>query len=167
MIFNVQGLPAGRCERKVTLDENDLELSDEIRFLNGDLTVFFYKTNHFIEIRFNVEAAVEMICDRSLNKFEKKLSGKYHLLYEPGVQEYSDSAKGGVRGLDVHQSVIDISDEVRDTVMLEVPVRKIHPDIEDSGSFGLIDQSQSDSISEKNAYTDPRWSALNKLKQNK
>lgn len=167
MIFNVQELPAERSERQITLAGDDLELNNEVRFLGGDLNVSFQKTNHFIEVRFDVSATVEMICDRSLNAFQKVLKGSYLLLYKPGINEHSDSEKGGVRMLDVHRSVIDIADEVRDTVLLEVPIRKIHPDFEaDPVSDFTVQKENPEETTDHQSRLDPRWSALNKLKQN-
>lgn len=167
MIFNVQELPAGRSERQIALTEDDLELNNEVRFLGGDLNVSFQKTNHFIEVRFDVSATVEMICDRSFNTFQKVLKGRYQLLYKPGINKHSDSENGGVRTLDVHRSVIDIADEVRDTVLLEVPIRKIHPDFEaDPVSDFTVQNENPEEANDHQSRLDPRWSALNKLKQN-
>ena len=166
MIFNVQELAAGKCTREIKLLEDDLELGSEVRFVEGILRIGFYKTNHFVEIKFDVDATVEMVCDRSLELYKSNLNGGYHLLYEPGIDEHSDSVKSGVRTLDVYRSVIDISDEVRDTIMLEVPIRKVHPDSEDKELFNTTDQYSGGSEDGNKEYTDPRWSVLNKLKQN-
>lgn len=166
MIFNVQELPSGRSTRELKLVEDDLELGSDVRFIEGILRIAFYKTNHFVEIKFDVDATVEMVCDRSLELFKSKLTGGYHLLYEPGIDEDSDSVKSGVRTLDIYRSVIDIGDEVRDTIMLEVPIRKVDPESEDKKLFTATDQYSIGSEGGNKEYTDPRWSVLSKLKQN-
>ncbi len=166
--FNLQELPEGSSNRTVNLDGEDLELKeDEATLLEAQIEISFYKTDHFVEVKFNLEAETRLICDRSLKPFTKKLSGSYHLLFDPNISEPSESDKGAVRQIPVHDLTVDIGPEVRDTIMLEVPIRKIHPDFFDAdGNLRTFETKKFGPDSEDDDSIDPRWAELKKLKQN-
>lgn len=168
LTFNLQEIPAGKSTRTVSLTEGDLELDDEVTLKKGSVQINFLKTNHFVEVDFTVDVDTQLICDRSLKLFIKQLNGSYHILFEPDSIEDSDSEKGAVRQIPADDLTVDIEKEVRDTIMLEIPVRKIHPDYYDSEGnpedfetqhFGPEPEDEEEQI-------DPRWSELKKLKKN-
>ncbi len=166
--FNLQELPEGDSHRTVDLDSKDLELKrDEVSLLKARIEIDFYKTDQFVEVKFNLEAETKLICDRSLEPFTKKLSGSYHLLFDPNIDEPSETEKGAVRQIPVHDLTVDIGPDVRDTIMLEVPIRKIHPDyIDADGNLKTFETKKFGPDSEDDDTIDPRWAELKKLKQN-
>jgi uncharacterized metal-binding protein YceD (DUF177 family) len=167
LTFNLQEIPDGRSERTVSISEGELELDDEVTLKRGDVQINFLKTNHFVEVEFTVDVETELICDRSLKPFRKELSGSYHILFEPDEVEDTETEKGAVRQIPADDLTVDIEKEVRDTIMLEIPVRKIHPDYYDSEGnpenfetqhFGPEPEDEEDQI-------DPRWEKLKQLKK--
>lgn len=167
LTFSLQEIPEGRSKRSVSLSDGELELDDEVTLKRGDVEINFLKTNHFIEVDFTVDVETELICDRSLKPFRKELSGSYHILFEPDEVENTETEKGAVRQISANDLTVDIEKEVRDTIMLEIPVRKIHPDYYDSEGnpedfeiqhFGPEPEDEEDQI-------DPRWEKLKKLKK--
>ena len=165
LIFNLQEFPEGKSERSIELLAEDVVLSDEIRFLGGSLNVKFYKTNHFVEVKFDVNAGVNLICDRSLKTFDKKLEGKFQIIFDPNIEEESESEEGAIRQLTANDLQIDISKEVVDTIMLEIPIQKIHPDFYDEdGNPKEFETQTFGSSGDDEEVTDPRWAELKKLK---
>lgn len=147
--------------------EGDLELSDESTLQRGEVQINFLKTNHFIEVDFTVDAETKLICDRTLKPFHKLLHGSYHVLFEPDEVEDTETEKGAVKQIPSEDLTLDIEKEVRDTIMLVIPVRKIHPDLYDSQGnpevyetkqFGPEPDNEEDRI-------DPRWEKLKELKK--
>jgi uncharacterized protein len=67
-----------------------------------------------------------------------------------------------VRPLNPSDREIDLTDVVRDTLLLAIPQRRIAPGAEDEP----IDQEfgASDDDADEEAPVDPRWSALEELK---
>lgn len=165
LTFELQEIPDGKSERNVPLSEGDLELDDEITLKEGNVHVNFLRTNHFVEVDFTVDVDTELICDRSLKPFVRHLNGSYHVLFEPDNVEDTESEKGAVRQIPPEDLVLDIEKEVRDTIMLEIPVRKIHPDYLDSeGNPEDFETKHYGPEPDEDEMIDPRWAELKKLK---
>ncbi len=165
LIFNLQEFPEGKSDRSVDLLAEDVDLGSEIRFLGGSLNVKIYKTNHFVEVKFDVKADVHLICDRSLKTFDKNLEGKFQVIFDPNIEEESESEDGAIRQLTANDLQIDISKEVVDTIMLEIPIQKIHPDFfDEDGNPKEFETQTFGSSGDDEEITDPRWAALKKLK---
>ena len=166
LTFSLQEKPDGKSERSVSLSEGDLELDDEATLKNGEVNINFLKTNHFIEVDFTIDVNTELICDRSLKPFRKQLGGSYHILFEPDEIEDTETDKGAVRQISAEDLTVDIEKEVRDTIMLEIPVRKIHPDYFDSEGNPEKFETQyfGPEVDEDEDQIDPRWEKLKKLK---
>ncbi|MEX0773572.1 MAG: DUF177 domain-containing protein [Balneolales bacterium] len=136
----------------------DLELST-LDVKNVMLHIDFIKTENTLQVFFDVEAEAELVCDRSLDKFGQVIAGDYHIVFDPKVENEEEAEESAVRFLDIAKDLIDISKEVRDTILLSVPAKKLHPRFYDeegnpsdfSGRFPDKD------------YEDPRWDALKKL----
>ena len=165
LIFNVKDLPDGRSSRMVQLEPGEIELDETATFDGGSVDVEFYKTEHFVEVKFKIGATAELICDRSLQSFKKDLTGSYYIYFDPDDVEESETAKGSVKKISPVDLSMDISREVRDTMMLDIPIKKIHPEFLDSHgnpvefeikTFGNQAGNEND--------IDPRWAALKKLK---
>ncbi|MDZ7720893.1 MAG: DUF177 domain-containing protein [Balneolaceae bacterium] len=166
LIFDLQEIPDGQSERTVSLSEGDLKLDDEVTLKKGDVHINFLRTNHFIEVNFEIDVDTELICDRSLKPFSKHLNGSYHVLFEPDDIEDTETEKGAVRQIPPEDLVLDIEKEVRDTIMLEIPVRKIHPDYLDSeGKPEDFETKCYGPEPDEEEMIDPRWEKLKKLKK--
>lgn len=165
LIFNLQELPEGKSERSVELLAEDLTLEAEISFMEAGLSVRFYKTNHFVEVKFQVNAKVSLICDRSLKPFQKELEGRYQIVFDPNVEEESETEDGAIRQISANNLQLDISKEVVDTIMLEIPIQKIHPDFfDEDGNPNKFETQTFGSSGADEEIIDPRWSELKKLK---
>jgi len=106
-----------------------------------------------------VEATARLVCDRTLASFEQRISGKHSLLFvPPGPQAASAETSEDVQVLMPSEKYIDITDVVRDTLMLALPIRRVAPGAEEAeletrfGSPGY------------EADIDPRWEALRALR---
>jgi len=164
--FDIQEIPEGQSYKDVVLPEDYFALADEIKLLHADVGISFYRTDHFIKVSFEVESNVELICGRSLDHYEQAVEGEFDILFQPGETQESETAKSAVRQIPAGFLIIDIEDEVRDTIMLNMPIKKIHPRyLDESGKpktfetaeFGKPGPDEEESI-------DPRWEKLKKLK---
>jgi len=166
--FDIQELPEGESSKEQSLSVGFFELDDEISFLNGKVYINFLRTDHFIKVSFSLDCTVELICDRSLDPFEKKIGGRFDILFQPGEIEESVTAQSAVKQIPGGELVLDISDEVRDTIMLNIPIKKIHPKYEDeSGKLKDFETAQFGDLSEDDEQAiDPRWEKLKNLKNN-
>ena len=164
--FNLQEIPEGESFRDISLAPDDVPFEGELELKSGDLSVRFYRTEQFIELKFNVTVLVTLVCDRSLRKFDKHVEGSYHLLYEPGPVEESESEKSAIRQISAQDPVLDIRKEVADTIILQIPIKNVHPDyLDESGNIIDFDMKTYGPPSSGGDQIDPRWAALKKLKQ--
>jgi uncharacterized metal-binding protein YceD (DUF177 family) len=169
LTFELQEIPEGKSTRRVPLGENSLKLDDDSTLLNASVQIEFFRSDHFIRVFFEVEAETRLVCDRSLKPFKESVSGEYEVIFYPESHEEHETEKGKVKEIDADRLTISIDDEVRDTIMLQIPVRKLHPDLlDDEGKpkefgtkvFGKNVEDESD----EGQPIDPRWEELKKLK---
>jgi uncharacterized protein len=107
----------------------------------------------------DVSALAKLICDRTLAPFTQKVSGDYSVLFAKRPIEQADTDEA-IRPLDPTTRDLDLTDEIRDTLLLSVPLRKVAPDARNAElvlSYGTKDES--------GTAIDPRWEALRKLKK--
>ncbi|MCC5915505.1 MAG: DUF177 domain-containing protein [Balneolaceae bacterium] len=166
LIFQLQLIPDGESTRTVSLEGEELELKDDIKLQKGKLDVVFYKTDHFVQTRFTVEADAELICDRSVRPFTKSVEGSYTVHFEPDPEEETETEKEAIRRIPPEELTLSIEKEVRDTILLNLPTRKIHPDLLDEDGVPLEFETKKFGDHPQEETIDPRWEKLKKLKKN-
>src|SRR5699024_4900587 len=126
LTFRIVEIPEEESRRTVDLAGEDLDLSPH-HFRGAMLDLQFYRTLHFIRVNFHIDADVELVCDRSLEKYVQPIAADYEVLFKVDVQEEKANEDGAVRRFDFSSNTLSIEDEVRDTLMLNVPIKKLHP----------------------------------------
>lgn len=115
-----------------------------------------------ILVQMHATATAELTCDRTLQSYEEEIEGEYNVLFgPPDMQGQEGEEFEEVRPLDPTDREIDLTDVVRDTLLLAIPQRKIAPGAEDEPidrEFGATAEEDDD------GPVDPRWSDLEKLK---
>ncbi len=117
-----------------------------------------------ILVGLDAHATATLTCDRTRRQYDEPLEGSYQVLFGPERMVGAESESfDEVRVLDPTDRAIDVTDLVRDTLLLSVPHRKIAPGAEDEDiqlQFGATaggeDGAQDD--------IDPRWEALRELR---
>lgn len=144
--------------------EFDLEPFDDVHDVSDiyvDITIQAHRDRLLLHI--DVEAEAELTCSRTLKTFEETVFGQYSVLFGPEelvgteTDDYDE-----VRPLSRGDREVDITDVVRDTIMIAIPQRKVAPGAEDEDidmEFGAPDDPD-----EAEEPVDPRWSELQKLK---
>jgi len=106
-------------------------------------------------------ATAELTCDRTLQPYEQSVEGRYSVLFGPPSMVGQEGEEfDEVRPLDPSDREIDLTDVVRDTLLLALPQRQIAPGAEDepiAQEFGVPED-------EEDSPVDPRWSELQKLR---
>jgi uncharacterized protein len=114
-----------------------------------------------ILVELRAAATAELTCDRTLRSFEQDVEGRYRVLFgPPEMVGQEGEAFDEVRPLTAADQEIDLTDIVRDTILLALPQRQIAPGAEDEPidrEFGAPDE-------EEETPVDPRWSELRKLR---
>jgi uncharacterized protein len=109
-----------------------------------------------ILLNLTASAVAALVCDRTLVDFEQSIRGQYTVLFSSVASE--NESVDEIRSFEASDERIDITDIVRDTLLLAIPVRKIAPGAEDVDiplAFGAP----------ADADVDPRWEALKSLRE--
>lgn len=164
LTFKINEIPEGKSLDHLKLTQADLDLSPYV-FIGGDISVNFEKYTGLIRVHFEVASEVLLICDRSLEQFPQPIKAAYSVLFDANAKEVSEDALTTTKPLDVPGNIISIHDEVRDTILLKVPFKKLHPRFLDVNGeetdFEFITVLNTESNEE---VIDPRWEKLKSLK---
>lgn len=115
-----------------------------------------------ITLTMKIKGAIELECDRSLEKFDYPISVEKENIYKYGDEEKELSEDVFV--ITKNQQEINISTFLYESISLEIPMKKLHPKFEnETDSDEIIYVSKLDDKQE-DKEPDPRWAALKKLK---
>jgi uncharacterized protein len=113
--------------------------------------------------KMHATATATLTCDRTLQSYEEEIESAYNVLFGPPSMVGQEGEEfEEVRPLDPSDREIDLTDVVRDTLLLAIPQRRIAPGAEGepiSREFGKAEEDTSD-----DEPVDPRWSDLKELK---
>jgi uncharacterized metal-binding protein YceD (DUF177 family) len=159
--FKINEIPKGPSETHLELTAEDLGL-DSVDYRSLDVHVAFDKREALISVDFEVSGEVCLICDRSLESFWSDFNAGYTILFKESADFESEDDQTAVRRLEISGNIINILTEVRDTVMLSLPVRRVHPKFYDENG----ELKDFEHITDEREVIDPRWEALRALKDN-
>ena len=164
--FKIFEIPEGQSQRTIELESDDLEI-EEVPFEGAVLDINFYRTLQFIQVKFGLKADIKLICDRSLDEFDHQIETNYEVLFKAEEVEESADEKGSIRNIDIHSKQIDLEQDVLDSILLNLPVKKLHPRfLDDEGnSKEFVHQQFGNDSDEEEENIDPRWEALKELKK--
>jgi uncharacterized metal-binding protein YceD (DUF177 family) len=169
MKFRISDIPEGSSEREFALNDTTLPL-DDFNHHDGLLKVTLVKLNGIIRAMYHLRTKLNLICDRSLDPFDYEIECNYEVLFKSGA-EASEDERCAIRPLNVSGNIIDIHNEVRESIILSVPIKKIHPRYfdEEGNLTEFVGEFYSDNdVAEdsEDDVVDSRWEALKALKKN-
>ena len=141
----------------------------EIKKGSLDCLIVLRKTEGFIEASFNIQGTVELVCDRSLDKFDHDVKLDKLMIFKFGDEDREIDDE--VELISHKRQRIDMSQYIYEFIMMNIPMKKLHPryntDVETAEEELIYSSSGKNPPSEGEQETiDPRWEALKKLKDN-
>lgn len=137
---------------------------------NIDISINLDKRENIIEANITFSGHIDLVCDRSLEDFEHPVNLEKKVLLKYGIEEAE--LEDNVYIITKNTQAINLSQFIFETIALEVPLKKIHPnelqDDEDENQYYYIDEEfkeDNDNNSPKDEAVDPRWAALKNLKK--
>jgi len=165
-----QGLSEGLHEFDFEIDDlffDSLEYSD---IKKGDLKakVYLNKKSTFLELDFQIDGYVELICDRCLDEYKQPVNfeGKLYVKFSEKEDELADD----VICLLPTDHELDISHYIYESINLSIPLKRVHPD-DDEGNVTcnpeMLEKLENYKTGEPaDDDIDPRWEDLRNLKAN-
>lgn len=136
----------------------DLDLNEE-EFSDIEARVRLDIGEQQILAQLSVSALANLICDRTLAPFTQSVNGDYAVVFARRPIEEAD-ADETIKPLDPTARELDVTDEIRDTLLLSIPLRKVAPEASDAQLVLTYGGEEDAGVS-----VDPRWEALRKLKR--
>lgn len=122
------------------------------------------KSETLINLHFDIEAEVELTCDRSLENFMYPVAIEEDIIIKFGDDDITQSDDVVVIRRDADK--INVGDFIYEFVSLAVPMRKLHPRFDGEEQPDLVYTSTTGEAEEDETESvDPRWEALKKLKE--
>jgi uncharacterized protein len=124
MKIQVQGLSEGLHEYLFDIPSVDLGLTEEF---SGDVKVrvSLDKTQNEIVLSAQLSAAVHLECDRCTRPFVLELDPGYRMVYVWEGEDTSLLDPSEVQVISPGLSVIDLSEDVRQTLVLALPFKRV------------------------------------------
>ncbi|HLT47418.1 MAG TPA: DUF177 domain-containing protein [Rubricoccaceae bacterium] len=109
---------------------------------------------------FDVSSVATLECDRTLVEYRQPVRGSHAVLFVPPDQLPMGTDDDDVQPLLDDATALDLTDAVRDTLLLALPLRRVAPEAEDAEiptSFGAPTDAEGNPV-------DDRWEALRRLR---
>ena len=142
---------------KVIFGESEYEFKNVV--LKGELEIFKTK----FEIKANLSANVDLVCDRSGKIFNQPINKNIDLLFkfnQKGVELLDDDIESDLYKLVGNK--LDISKLVLEELLLEIPLKKISPDFQDI-EFEKLYPKYSEDYTKKSDSEESPWNELKKI----
>jgi uncharacterized metal-binding protein YceD (DUF177 family) len=147
---------------------------DEFENSNIKVNVVLEKKNTMLELIFKHEGTVNVPCDLTSEDFDLSIAGEMKLLVRFGDVYNNDNEELLI--LPFGEFEIDVAQYIYEMIALSVPLRRVHPGVQD-GSLKtealerlkeLIleehkEEIEEDKIQDKEENIDPRWDKLKQL----
>ena len=162
MKINISNLSQGTHEYQLSKSVVDLGLEEN--FL-GDVTatVTVEKSSRQIFLRAAIRSHAAFQCDRCLDEFKKEVSSVLQTVYVWNSADRSEDRDDDVHVLSSDTNIIDISDDVRDGVLLAVPLKLLCQE-ECAGLCPLCGKNLNHTANGRcgcvSGEIDPRWNKL-------
>ncbi len=162
--IDISKLNLGQHEFHFQVEDRFFELFDYSLLDHGNLSVRIVldKKISFISMDFSISGSIQLICDRSLDRFDYDLETEHEIVLKYGneAQELSDNADM----IPYNTQRINVAKYIYEFISVDIPMKKLHPRYDDETAEDQIIYSSSDEL-EKTTTADPRWSELKKLKK--
>ena len=124
-------------------------------------------TDRYFELDFQINGTVIVPCDRCLDDMEQPIEAEGHLVAKLGT-EYSED--DDLVTIDENEGILDVAWFIYEFIALAIPIKHVHaPGKCNHAMIQMLEEHSSaarssDEVEEK--PIDPRWSGLEKLKNN-
>ena len=153
--IEIATLNEGLNQQTVTPTAESLELDENV-FSDVRVTVELDVAADRIVARYATLADAHLVCDRTAEPFVQQVEGSHLVLFSTGEGADSEDEKGDVRVFSKADRYLDLTNEVRDTLVLSLPARRVAPGAEEVDIPTTFGQDEGEA-------TDPRWDELKKL----
>ena len=130
--ININTLKEGSQLLEFSSDTKELGLDENLTNHEIRIRLGLNKTSDQLDIRANVSGKMNLICDRCLESFDKNFESSIELVYAQRHRREEKIDDDYFRTYDASHRTIDITNDLKETVLLSVPFKKL-PDENEKG----------------------------------
>ena len=165
-----RGLKLGKHQFEFELNNAFFEHFEYDEFNNASikLNVQLEKMSTLMEFTLNFNGYVNVACDLTNEPYNQEISGTYQFVVKFGEEENDDNEDLLILPHGSYE--VNIQQYIYETVVLAVPLRRIHPGVADGSlksdileKLEELSPEASKKQEEEEENTDPRWDTLKKL----
>ena len=140
---------------------------DEYNAVSVKVDIVLEKKSTMLELDFKHKGTVNVPCDVSGEEFDLPIKGKLKLLVKFGDTFNDENEELLI--LPHGEFQVNVAQYIYESIILSVPLRRIHPGVKDGSLSDVIEKLESLSPKEnkqeeqQNNDIDPRWENLKKL----
>jgi len=163
------GLKNGNHQYRYHLDKNffDYFNNDEFESCDIDIIIDFNKHDNLLEFTVHSNGSIHVPCDISGEPFDQPVKADFDFLVKFG-DEFNDDREDLII-IPHHSHRFNIAQQIYETVILSIPNKRIHPDIQSGKIIAknarYIINYDDDGATDENITKepDPRWAELKKI----
>ena len=166
-ILKFAGLKDGKHKFEYQADNNFFQFYNYSEFNKANIkfNVDFIKKSTVLELPIKGEGFVNINCTLSNEPFDYNLKSQFKLIVKFG--EYYDDSNDELLILPQGSHSINLDQFLYEMIVLSMPIRNVHPGIEDGSiKSDILNRLKDFDINkEKSSNFDPRWDKLKQLKK--
>jgi DUF177 domain-containing protein len=116
---------------------NSKELGLDEKLIKGklDVAVDIFKAPNQLDLSVNVTGLLRLACDRCLEEFEQRFESEFELVYVQKPAEGVNLQDDYIKVYNAFTKSIDITEDLKEYVLLAIPMRKVPAEINDKCSW--------------------------------
>ena len=166
MKIKISNLQDGEHTYDFVVNGKEMELDDVETMGDIIVKVILYKSGNQFDLKFNVSGKLKFECDRCLDEYAHDFINTFEMVYQFDFTHEFEKEKNisdDIRYLNPNTSFIDIKNDVRDFILLSVPLK--HAPEEKDGVCTLCKRNISDVLKiERQEEINPVWEKLLNIK---
>jgi uncharacterized metal-binding protein YceD (DUF177 family) len=148
-------LRPGLNELSLTPSPESLDIDPEL-FSDIRISMELDVAKGRIIVRYTTRAEAHLVCDRTARPFVEQVEGQHLVLFTTDDPSDAEDESYDARVFAETDRYLDLTEEVRDTLVLSLPARRVAPGAEEIAIPTRFADDKGDE-------TDPRWDELKKL----
>jgi uncharacterized metal-binding protein YceD (DUF177 family) len=130
--INISSLKEGSQQLELIADSKEIGLVEGLIKDPLAITLDLHKMVHQLDVNAKISGTLKMECDRCLEIFEKPFEAKFEIVYVQKSPREDAVDDDYIRTYNPHMKTVDITNDVKEMVVLSVPMKKIPPENQNS-----------------------------------
>ncbi len=123
--INIASLNEGSQQLELLSDSKELDLGDNFVKDPVHITLDLYKTVYQLDVKILIKGVLLLTCDRCLDIFELPFESSIQLIFVQKSSREEEINEDNIRTYYAHMRVIDITNDVKETIILSSPMKKL------------------------------------------